>query len=386
MTDLIYLDHAAATPMDPAVFAAMQPYFTDLFYNPSATYMAAQQVHRDLQAARATVAGIVGSRPNEITFTAGSTEANNLAIAGVMQQYADANLVVSAIEHDSVLRPAQVYGDRLRIAPVSQQGIIDNDALLTLIDDNTVLISVMYANNEVGTIQPIRQLAQALTVIRKQRRAAGNNLPLYLHTDAAQAANYLDLHVSRLGVDMLTLNGGKIYGPKQSGVLYAASHVRLQPYIRGGGQERNLRSGTENVAGSIGLAKALALVQDVRHDESHRLQELQHYFMSTLQARLPDSVINGSRKHRLPNNVHVTLPGQDNERLLFALDEAGILAAAGSACSASNEEPSHVLRAMGISEQDAQSSLRFTMGHTTTQAALSRVIDVLADLVRSPEL
>jgi cysteine desulfurase len=379
MSDAIYLDHAAATPLDPAVFAAMQPYFSELFYNPSATYWAAQGVHKDLEAARARIAVLLGARSNEITFTAGSTEANNLAIRGVMQLYAGANCVVSAIEHDSVLEPARQFN--CKEAPVTPQGIVDIDALLGLVDEQTVLVSVMYANNEVGTLQPIRQIAQALDEIRRGRRISGNLLPLYLHTDAAQAAAYLDLHVSRLGVDLLTLNGGKIYGPKQSGILFTGHHVRLQPQVLGGGQERGLRSGTENVAGSIGLATALELVQGRRHDESQRLQELQTQCIELLENAIPGVIINGSRKHRLPNNVHITIPGQDNERLLFALDEQGILAAAGSACSASNEEPSHVLRAMGVSEEDAQASLRFTMGRSTTIKDIRRLVSTLNNIL-----
>lgn len=205
----------------------------------------------------------------------------------------------------------------------------------------------------------------------------GNELPIYLHTDACQAANYLDLHVSRLGVDLMTLNGGKIYGPKQSGVLYASAKVRLEPLIRGGGQERNYRSGTENVASCIGFAKALQLVQAGRREESERLIGLQKLAFELIAQKLPQAVINGSQKHRLPNNVHLTLPGQDNERLLVELDERGILAAAGSACSASDDEPSHVLRAMGVSDVDAQASLRLTMGRDTSAQDIRDTIETL---------
>ncbi|HSX35669.1 MAG TPA: cysteine desulfurase family protein [Patescibacteria group bacterium] len=366
---MIYLDYAAATPLDPAVLKAMQPYFTDKFYNPSATYAAAQSVHKDIEAARARVAHWLGARPTEVVFTAGGTEANNLAIRGVLNRYPWGNVVVSALEHESILTTAgQAHAELARrIAPVTPAGIVDVEALVKLIDENTVLVSVMYANNEVGTIQPIRAIAEKLAIIRKQRRASGNNNPLYFHTDAAQAAAYLDLHAARLGVDMLTLNAGKIYGPKQTGALFVASHVQLEAQIAGGGQERNLRSGTENVAGIIGLSHALDIVQNRRHQEAARLAQLQHLFIQLLEEHIPGVIINGSLKTRLPNNVHITIPGQDNERLIFALDELGVQCAAGSACSASDEEPSHVLRAMGISDTDAQSSLRFTMGVHTTE-------------------
>jgi len=366
MAKPIYFDYAAATPVAPTVLQAMQPYFDELFYNPSALYLPAQGVARDLLAARSRVAHWLGARPAEIIFTAGATEANNLAIHGVMQAHPEANIVVSAIEHESVLAVAEQYNCRL--APVTDQGIIDLDRIAKLIDDNTVLVSVMYANNEIGTIQPIREISALVTKVRQARRVTGNKQPLYLHTDAAQAANYLDLHAARLGVDLMSINGGKIYGPKQSGALYVKGGVILEPLLRGGGQERGLRSGTENVAACIGLATALDEAQSSRHDETKRLQELQDDLCKKLQEVVPELAINGSRKQRLPNNVHVTIPGKDNERLLILLEERGILAAAGSACSASNEEPSHVLRAIGLSDDDAQASLRFTLGRPTTAA------------------
>jgi cysteine desulfurase len=379
MNTPIYLDYAAATPMDEVVFLAMQPYFSTKFYNPSATYLAAQSVKKDIEAARARIAHWFGARPSEMIFTAGGTEANNLAIHGIMRRFPDANVVVSAIEHEAVLQPAGQYD--CRQAPVTEQGIIDVPKLLALIDDNTVLVSVMYANNEVGTVQPIRQLGQQIEQIRRQRQKQGNNKPLYLHTDACQAAAYLDLHAARLGVDLMTINAGKIYGPKQCGTLYVSAKVQLAPDIVGGGQERNLRSGTENVTGIMGLAAALDLVQNRRHDEAQRLQNLQNLFFDELKAAIPEVQINGSIKHRLPNNVHITIPGQDNERLLMQLDEAGILCAAGSACSASNEEPSHVLRAMGLSEEQAQASLRITMGRQTTEEMVRKTVAALKSFV-----
>ena len=376
----IYLDYAAGTPVDPGVFDAMRPYFTERFYNPSAGYMPAIQVRRDIDAARARVAHWLGARPSELTFTAGATEANNLAIRGILEQYPDAEIVVSSIEHESVLRTAHHYN--ARELPVNEQGIVLLERLRELITDKTVLVSVMYANNEVGTVQPLRKIAAVLDEIRRERRLSGNDRPLYFHTDAAQAANYLDLHVSRLGVDLMSLNAGKMYGPKQCGVLFAASHVRLAPQVLGGGQERGLRSGTENVAGIIGLSAALELVQTRRHEESGRLSKLQSLFFNLLEEQIPGVVINGSRKLRLPNNVHITIPGVDNERVLIELDEAGILCAAGSACSASNEEPSHVLRAMGLSDAEAQASLRLTMGHGTTEGEVRHTVQVLAEIVR----
>lgn len=378
---MIYLDYAAATPMDRQVAEAMQPYFSEKFFNPSATYLPAVQIRKDLDAARASIAHWIGARSSEIVFTAGGTEANNLAIRGVMEQFPDGNLVVSAIEHESVLQVAEAYDHR--IAPVSKDGIVDLAELEKSIDDKTALVSIMYANNEVGSVQPIRQIASVIEAIRRARRSSGNDLPLYFHTDAAQAANYLDLHAARLGVDLMTLNAGKIYGPKQCGLLFVSSGVRLKPQVLGGGQERGMRSGTENVPGVIGFAKALSLAKERQAPETKRLNDLQKLFFELLSKTIPDVIVNGSRRKRLANNVHITIPGQDNERLLIALDQAGILCAAGSACSASSEEPSHVLKAMGVSEADARSSLRFSMGLYTTEDDVRTVVSTLAKLVVS---
>lgn len=368
----IYLDYAAATPVDAEVLAAMQPYFSENFYNPSATYSSGREVKAAVDNAKASIAHWLGSRPSEIIVTAGGTEANNLAIQGIMRRYPEANLVVSAVEHESILEPAKLY-DHKELT-VTAEGRIDVAALKATIDEQTVLVSIMYANNEVGTIQPIREASRVVDGIRRQRQEEGNHLPIYLHTDACQAANYLDMHVARLGVDMLTLNGGKMYGPKQSGVLYVRGGVELAPLILGGGQERGLRSGTENVAALVGLATALDRAQTDRHDQAERVKTLQQRFMAAIEETFPEAIINGSRKQRLPNNIHVTFPGVDNERLLIQLDEAGILAAAGSACSASDEEPSHVLRALGLSDLLAQASIRFTLGKSSSEHDIEQTI------------
>jgi cysteine desulfurase len=375
----VYLDYGAATPVDPEVLVVMQPYFTEKFYNPSATYLAAQTTHKELNSARSKTAHVIGARPSEIIFTAGGTEANNLAVKGVLDQYPGSEVLVSSVEHESVLAPAKNYTSAE--IPVTADGTVDLIALEKLMSEKTVLISVMYANNEVGTVQPIRKITQLVEVVRNQRRKEGNSLPLYVHTDACQAGNYLDLHVSRLGIDLMTINGGKIYGPKQSGALFVSSQVRLKPQIEGGGQERNIRSGTENVAQAVGFAEALEQAQANRHEHAESMRELQAYFIAKLSEKIPNVVINGAKKHRLPNNVHVTFTDQDNERLIFALDEKGIMAAAGSACSASNEEPSHVLRAMGVLDEDAQASLRFTMGKTTTKADIDYTVQTLAEIL-----
>jgi cysteine desulfurase len=381
---MIYLDHAAATPVDPAVLEAMRPYFSERFYNPSATYAAARDVQHALEDARARAAHWLGARPAEIVFTAGGTEANNLAVHGVLRheigrgkiarQGAPPNIVTSAIEHESVLEPAGEY-DHRRVA-VGPDGRLDLDALRRAIDTRTLLVSIMYANNEIGTVQPLRDIAQVVAEKRAERGPDG--LPLLFHTDACQAANYLDLHAARLAADLMTLNGGKIYGPKQSGVLYVRAGVGLEPLIKGGGQERGLRSGTENVTAAAGFAAALNLVQSSRKEETARLRKLQQIFFEAAEKQLPGVVMNGSRKFRLPNNVHLTLPGQDNERVLILLDEAGVQAAAGSACAADSGEPSHVLKAIGLTDDEARASLRFTMGASTTEAMVRKTVKTLA--------
>ncbi len=373
----IYLDYAAATPIDPRVFKAMQPYFSDQFYNPSETYLAARSVRQAIDEARHTIAQILGSRPAEIIFTAGATEANNLAIRGVMDQFPDAEVLVSAVEHESVLAPAKLYKHKL--TPLDKQGRVDLTKLEKLINDKTVLVSVILVNNEVGTIQPISEISKILNKLSKSRKS---KLPLYLHTDAAQAANLHDLHVARLGVDLLSLNGGKIYGPKQSGLLYAKASTKLKPQIVGGGQELGWRSGTENVPAIIGLTKALDLAQAQRTAELQRLNDLRHNFTKELQESVPVAVINQS-KHQSPHIISLTLPGFDNERLMMELDERGVMAAVGSACSASKQAASHVLTAIGLSVEEARSSLRFSFGRPTTTEDLKHASKLLAELTGS---
>ena len=375
---LVYLDYAAATPLDTRVLAAMQPYFSKNFYNPSASYLESRKVKSSVEEARNRVASILGAKSSEIIFTAGGSEANNLAISGVMNSNIGSNIVISAIEHPSIKEPSANFKHKL--CPVNKEGLLDRGALKKLIDDNTALVSIIYANNEIGVIQRLSEIASIIKEVRASRLERGVSRPLYLHSDACQAANYLDLHVSRLGVDLMTLNGGKIYGPKQSGVLFVKSGVKLRPLIFGGGQERGLRSGTENVAAIVGFATALKLVQEGRHLNSIKTHELQKYFIQVLQRNFPDCIINGSLKYRIVNNLHLSFPGLDNETLLIKLDNEGIMAAAGSACSASSSEPSSVLGAIGLSDNQARSSIRFSLGKSSTKADIDLLISTLLKL------
>lgn len=379
MPKTVYLDYAAATPLDSRVLKAMQPYFSRSFYNPSAFYLEARKVKEELNTAREQVAFWLGVKAPEIIFTAGGSEANNLALKGVMDQYPGAKVLVSATEHDSVLIPAANYNHQL--VNVNEGGLLDLSDLEKKIDSNTVLLSVAYANSEIGTIQPLKRIAGEIERKRKDRQRAGNNLPLLFHSDACQAGNYLDMHASRLGVDLMSLNGGKLYGPKQSGCLFVRRGVKIIPQIEGGGQEFNLRSGTENVAAAIGFAAALDLAQKSKEQESRRMNDLKLLFISQLKDQLPKSTLNGSVKFRLPNNLNVCFAGQDNESLLIRLDLNGIMASAGSACSASKKPPSHVLTALGLSELDVRSSLRFSLGRETQTDDINYCVAALKSLV-----
>ncbi len=375
----IYLDYAAATPLDSLALQVAEPYFRENFYNPSAVYQTAGEARHALESARATVASVLGAKDQEIIFTAGGTEANNIAIHGVMSRYPNGNIVISSIEHESVLEPAALY--ERRITPVLSNGLIDLKKLEASIDEKTVLVSIMYANNEIGTVQPLKEIAKIIQTKRTERASSGNTLPIYFHTDACQAANYLDLQVKRLGVDMLTLNGGKIYAFKQSGCLYVNADVALDSFVLGGGQENAIRSGTENVPAQIAFAIMLQNVQSNRKAESFRLRTVRDEFSATLLQKIPDLQLNGDKKKRLPNNVNIQIPGVDGERLLMELDEAGLMVATGSACTASNDEPSHVLLAIGLSAESASASLRITLGRPTTNQELKRATEILIQII-----
>lgn len=375
----IYLDYAAATPLDSRVLDAMQPFWAERFYNPSSPYLAAKDVRQSLEDARGRVAHWLGAKPREVVFTAGATESINLAIRGVMRAFPDGHVVTDAIEHDAVLAAAKEYDHSL--VAVTADGTVDKTALKKAITDKTVLVSVAIANNEIGTIQPLREIAGIINEVRRLRQLKNNTRPLYLHTDASQAACYLDIHASRLGVDLLTLNGGKMYGPKQSGILFVKTGVNVEPQVLGGGQEFGLRSGTENVAACIGLAAALDIAQDERKEAIAKTAALRDELQREILAALPHTQVNGNLKRRLPNNLHVSWPGLDGERLLMLLDEHGVMASTGSACAANKQTASHVLVACGLDSAAIQGSLRLTLGRHTTpgnvQAAAARIIEAV---------
>lgn len=380
----IYLDHAATTPLDPEVAALMGPYSHERFANPSSLYGAARLTKSALEGARAQVARVLGARVTEIVWTSGGTESVNMAIQGVLRAHTGASWVTTAIEHDAVLgcrEPMERDGHKVATVGVKPTGVVDPRAVVGAVDDSTVLVSVMLANNEIGTIQPVGEIAKSLELIRQDRKKRGVTLPLYLHSDVCQAAGYLDLSVTRLGVDLLSLNGSKIYGPRGSGLLYVKYGTKLEPLIYGGGQERGRRSGTENVAAIVGLGEALERVQIKRSDEGKRLALLRDDLLKKLEVSLPSLILNGEMKHRLPNNLNLTFPGLDGQSLVLYLDQAGIQASTGSACSSGDTEPSHVLLAIGRSESEAGASLRLTLGRGTTAEEIAYIAEKLPPIV-----
>lgn len=371
--EVIYLDHAAATPLDERVLASMMPYFTEFFYNPSSPYVPALQVRRDYEAAKSAIARAIGGKADELVMTAGATESINLAFGSVT-----GHAVTAAIEHHAVLGAVKRAVDHT-IVDSDPKGIVSADVIKNAIRPDTQLVSIALANNELGTIQPLREIAAVIQAERDNRLESGNHTPIYLHSDASQGAGQLDIHVARLGVDMLTLNAGKVYGPKQVGLLWTASHVRLAPQIVGGGQERGLRSGTENVAGVIGFAKAMELAERHRKSEADQLRALRDELQHALTSAFPDAVVSGNQKRRLPGHLHVSFPGVDAERLVFALEMRGVMVATGSACAANKGTRSHVLTAIGLAPEVADGSLRLTLGHLSTTENTQHAASVIIE-------
>lgn len=374
-TPLIYLDHAAATPLDPKVLKAMLPYFSDDFYNPSAPYAPAIQVRRSYDEAKANIARTLGAKADELIMTAGATESINLAFAAT-----NGHVVTANVEHHAVLAAAKERNHTLVAA--DERGVVTAEAVAAAITPETTLVSIALANNELGTIQPLRDIAELVKQERAQRLRNNDHTPLYLHSDASQGVGQLDVNVARLGVDLLTVNAAKVYGPKQVGLLWAASHVVITPTIVGGGQERGLRSGTENVAGVIGFAKAMELASDHRKFESHRLAGLRDRLQASLLSAFPGAVVSGHQKHRLSGHLHISFPHLDAERVLFALESRGVLVATGSACAANKGTRSHVLNAIGLAPEIADGSLRLTLGHSSNDESIATASAILIEEIQ----
>ncbi len=380
MTKMVFLDFASASPQSDESVAAMQPYLQSDFYNASAIYLAAKKVKHCLDDLRARAASVLQVRPSEIYFTAGATEANNIIVQGILKKYPGTHCVYSDIEHDSLRNIMPNVASK--IVSVLADGRIDMIALKKALTDKTALIVCMYANNEIGTVQPLHDVVALAQTVRKQRMQNGNTTPLYVHVDASQSFQYIQLLPNKLGIDSAVIGAGKIYGPKQSAVLYLKAGIQIEPLLYGGGQENGVRSGTENIAQIAGTVTAMQQTDIMRKSEAKRMQELQNYFLVKL-SDLDNVMVNGSLKYRIPNNIHITCGGFDNETLVMQLDELGIMAATGSACHASNDEPSAVLRAIGLSDTQARSSVRFSMGRTTTKKDIHTTVAALAKCLRA---
>lgn len=374
--ELIYLDYAAATPLDRRVLAAMMPYFSEKYFNPSSPYAPALTVRREYEAAKQTIAACIGATADELVMTAGATESINLAFGSI-----SGHVVTATIEHHAVLAAARQH--EYTLVAANERGRISPEAVKEALRSDTQLVSIALANNEVGTIQPLRDIAAVISQERERRRAAGETTPIYFHSDASQGVGLLDVHVSRLGVDLLTINAAKVYGPKQVGLLWAGRHVMLRPQIVGGGQERGIRSGTENVAGTIGFARAMELADKTRKSEADRLCSLRDTMESRLVEAFPEVVLSGHRKHRLPGFLHISWPTIDAERLVFGLEARGILVATGSACAANKGTRSHVLTAIGLADEVADGSLRISLGKLSTEEDIQRATDSIIEIVNA---
>lgn len=376
---LIYLDHAAATPIDPVVLEAMLPYFSDNFYNPSSPYAAAVAVRRDYAEAKARLARCLGAQADELVMTAGATESINIALTAG----AGGVIAVGATEHAAVIEAARAAGGV--IVPADEKGRIAAEAVQQMMRADISLISVGLVNNELGIIQPIEDIVRVVEAERARRREAGEMLPLVVHCDASQAMALLDVKPKRLGIDLLTLGAAKVYGPKQVGLLWVRPGTVVRPTMFGGGQEMGLRSGTENVAGVVGFAVAAELAAKRRNGEVKRLRELRDEILARLEQEFPEMIVSSDKKKGLASFLHVAFPGVDAERLVFLLEANGVMVATGSACAANKGARSHVLAAIGLDERAIDGSVRISLGRLATADKVRRATELIIEAVKSEQ-
>jgi cysteine desulfurase len=379
--EIVYLDNAGTTPMDPQVLEAMLPYFSSSYGNPSSLHSMGQEARCALDDARDRVAAVLKCRSREVVFTGSGTEADNAAVFGVATalQETGNHIITSSVEHHAVLHSCQhleTLGFDVTYLPVDSYGMIHPEDVYQAMNSRTTLVTVMYANNEIGTINPISEISQAV-----RQRAKELNRTIAFHTDAVQAAGYLDLDVGRLGVDLLSLSGHKFYGPKGTGVLFVRRGTPILPLILGGGQERERRSGTENIPGIVGLSVALQAADARREEASAHCTALRDRIIGHITNNISGSRLNGHPTGRLPNNVNFSFQGVEGEPILLGLDMAGIAASSGSACSSGSLEPSHVLLALGQSAELARGSLRLTLGKNNTGDEIEYLIQRLTALL-----
>ena len=382
--DFIYLDYAAATPVSEQVFEAMKPFFSENFFNPSASYLPAKHVRRVYEDAKDELAHTIGAKGNDLVITAGATESINLAFT-VLKNFENANCLISKIEHASVREAAKNFASEVREINVDKTGYLDLKDLEKKIDDNTVLISVAAANNELGTIEPLSDIAEIIKKVRMDRLSRGIETPIYLHSDASQAMSLIDIYVSRLGVDMLTINSAKVYGPKGIGALYVGHGIKLSPITFGGGQEMGLRSGTENVPLLVGFAAAAKIAKEHVNGNRKKYEKLSEIFKKTLIENLGDiePKFLGNKKHQLANFISICFDGLDAERLIFKLEDEKIYVSTGAACAASKGQKSHVLTAIGLTDSEINGSLRISMGKMNDEENVKIAAEKLANIVKN---
>ena len=371
----IYLDYAATTPTHPEVVKAMLPYFTEVFGNPSSIYACGQEAKGAIEEARVKVADLIGARDEEIVFTSGGTEADNFALKGVAfaNQSKGNHIITSSIEHHAVIETCKFLerrGFSVTYLPVDAYGLVDPNDVKKAITDKTILISVMHANNEMGTIEPITEIG------RIAKEAGG-----YFHTDAVQTVGHIPVNVNELGVDLLSMSAHKLYGPKGVGALYIRKGTKLLSFMHGGEQEKRRRASTENIPGIVGFGKAVELTQQEMDEEAERLTYLRDKLIKGLLERVDYIRLNGHPIMRLPNNVNISVDYVEGESMVLNLDLEGICVSTGSACSSSSLEPSHVLLAMGLSHEQAHGSLRFSLGKWTSEEEIGRVLEILPPIV-----
>ncbi len=370
---MIYLDHSATTPVDPRVFEAMKPFLTEQFGNPSSVYRAGQDVRWAVEDAREKIAGLLGAKPREIIFTSGGTESDNTSIKGVALNRGNGHIVTSRIEHPAVLKVVgwlEKQGFEATYLPVGSDGLVDPDGVRKSIRDDTIIVSIMHANNEVGTIQPIEEIA-----------AIAHERGVVFHTDAVQTFGKMPVDVEKMGIDLLSLSAHKIYGPKGTGVLYIRKGTKLDPCVHGGHQEWGKRGGTENVAGIVGLGKAAEIAMMEMASDEKRIRGLRDRLETGLAGKITDTLLNGHREKRLYSLTSICVKFVEGEAMLLRLDHEGVAASSGSACTSGSLEPSHVLLAMGLPAEIAHGSLRFSLGKANTEQDIDKVIEVLPPIV-----
>lgn len=375
MKKVIYLDHAATTPTKPEVLEEMIPYFTQMFGNPSSVYSIARESRAAIDKARDRVALCLGANADDIYFTAGGSESDNWALKGIAFANKDKgnHIITTKIEHHAILHACEYlekHGFTVTYLPVDNDGLISLEDLENAITDKTILVSIMFANNEIGTVQPISEIGE---LCRKKN--------IYFHTDAVQAVGNVPVNVKEMNIDLLSLSGHKFYGPKGVGVLYIRKGVKIHSLVHGGGQERRRRAGTENVPGIVGLGKAIELAGNNMEEHMTRLKFMRDKLINGLMDRIPYTRLNGHPEKRLPGNVNMCFRFIEGESLLLLLDEMGVCASSGSACSSGSLDPSHVLLAIGLSHEIAHGSLRLTIGDATTEEDVDYVLDILPKIV-----